>query len=171
MKQILFLVSLVVVLTTVVNSALAGAPAARNFSTGPMSGAQEVPSVVTRAQGTAVFNLDPTGTKLLFRVNVARISNVFASHIHSAPSGVNGPVVVGLFSGPPGGGQFNGVLATGTIIRGVTPLPVSLGPVLNDAERFDVLIGLMRSGNTYVNVHTLPGTPSGEIRGQIIPHP
>ncbi len=169
-KHLLFLVSLVAVLTTGVNSAQA-APPARNFVTGRMSGLQEVPAVATRAQGTAVFNLDPTGTRLRFTLVVTRIRNVFAAHIHLAAKGVNGPVAIGLFSGPRGGGRFSGLLSKGTIIRGVTPLSPRLGRRLNNAQRFDVLIARMRSGNTYVNVHTLPGVPSGEIRGQIIPRP
>jgi hypothetical protein len=172
MRSLFFpLVVLCLVLAADSGNLAAARPPARNFVTGRMTGAQEVPPVDAVAQGTAVFNLNPAGTELRFRVVVSRIMNVFAAHIHRAPVGVNGPVVVGLFSGPPAGGPVSGVLSRGTIVRGVTPLPPSLGLLLNNAQRFDVLVALMRSGNTYVNVHTLPGVPSGQIRGQLRPRP
>jgi hypothetical protein len=50
---------------------------------------------------------------------VANIENVTMAHIHVAPAGVNGPVVVWLYpEGPPPvtiPGRFSGVLATDTI--------------------------------------------------------
>ena len=100
-----------------------------------------------------------------------RIRNVVAAHIHRGAVGVNGPVVAFLFGpAPAGGGPANGLLASGTIVRGVN-LP---------AATFDQLIADMRAGLTYVNVHTNDGVappntgpgdfPGGEIRGQIHPN-
>jgi hypothetical protein len=85
------------------------------------------------------------------------------AHIHWAPAGVNGPVVVWLFpdSSPPAlnPGRFDGVLAEGVITSADLVGPL-LGMSLAD------LLAEMAVGNTYVNVYTSQ-YPPGEIRGQI----
>jgi len=159
--------------------ALADKPAARHFKA-RLSGADEVPPRPTSAHGMANFHLNPDGTELSYLVVVNGITNVVAAHIHRAPAGVNGPVVFGLFEDPTGSGPHNGVLAKGTAVRGVTALPATLPGATNE-ERFDALIALLRSGNSYVNVHTNDGVaptntgpgdfPGGEIRGQVDGNP
>lgn len=135
-----------------------------------LSGDQEVPARDTHAVGVATFKLREAGAALEFKVNVANIDNPFAAHIHCGAVGVNGPVGVTLFMGPPAGGRVDGTLAEGTI---TAPDPgngcgwTSLAAVL----------AAMDSGDTYVNVHTNDGVPpintgpgdfpGGEIRGQI----
>ena len=131
----------------------------RNF-VAPMDGGQENPPVDTNATGVAKFKVAKDGSSMDFKVNVANIDNVFASHIHCGAVGVNGPVGVTLFMGPAGGGPVNGTLAQGTI---TAPDP---GNACGWAD-LAAVISAMQSGDTYVNVHTNPGTPSGEIRGQI----
>ena len=135
-----------------------------------LSGAEEVPARDTLARGQAIFR--PSGNGLLqYRLIVANIRNVVASHIHCAPEGVNGPVGVTLFSGGvPGSGVVNGPLASGTI---TAPDP---GNGCGWVDLTDVLEAIA-SGDTYVNVHTNDGVaptntgagdfPGGEIRGQI----
>jgi hypothetical protein len=75
-------------------------------------------------------------------------------------------VVAFLFGFDPAGVSENGVLAEGTITAAnVIPRPDSPacpGGVAN----FDDLIAKMRSGDAYVNVHTV-AFPAGEIRGQL----
>lgn len=159
--------------------AYADTPSTRYFKTS-LSGAEEVPARATDAHGIANFQLNKEGTELRFILVVNGISNVVASHIHSAATGVNGPIVLFLYGTvPPGGGPHNGLLSKGVIVRGETALLPSLGATLTDAERFDALIAIIRSGNSYVNVHTNDGVaptntgagdfPGGEIRGQIAP--
>ena len=131
----------------------------RNF-VAPLDGGQENPPVATDATGVAKFELSKDGSSLGFKLIVANIENVFASHIHCGAVGVNGPVGVTLFSGAPAGGTVNGILAQG----GITTPNAGNGCGWVD---LDDVVDALRSGNTYVNVHTLPGTPSGEIRGQI----
>ena len=135
----------------------------RNFRTS-LKGENEVPAVETSAQGQAIFQLSRDGSELSYKLIVANIENLVAAHIHLAPAGVNGPVVVWLypFDGPPAQlipGRFSGVLAEGVItgddIVGET-----------DVETLDDLIEQIRAGNTYVNVHTSQH-PGGEVRGQI----
>ncbi|HEX9891371.1 MAG TPA: CHRD domain-containing protein, partial [Actinomycetota bacterium] len=90
----------------------------QNFGT-HLTGAEEVPVRETLAQGQATFQLSEDETELAYKVNVANIHNVVASHIHLAPAGVNGGVVAFLAGNfPAGGGPSNGVLAQGTITAG-----------------------------------------------------
>jgi hypothetical protein len=136
----------------------------QNFIT-HLDGSQEVSltPVVTRASGTAVFNLSPRGDEIRFNLVIRGITNVTMAHIHVAPAGVNGGVVVWLRpSGPPPQlipGPFNGQFAQGTITK--SNLVGSLA-----GKDLSALVSAMRAGNTYVNVHTSQ-YPAGEIRGQI----
>lgn len=139
-----------------VSSPASGQPL--NFRT-HLSGSSEVPPVATEAQGEVIFQLNSDGTELSFRLNVANIENVRAAHIHFAAEGVNGPVVVPLFSGPTISGRFQGTLASGVITSAELTGPLA-GGVLGD------LIAIMESGEAYVNVHT-DQNPGGEIRGQV----
>jgi glucose/arabinose dehydrogenase len=142
--------------TGVVLRLASGEPAARNFRA-HLSGDEEVPPVDTRAQGQATFELNDQATELDFKLNVANIDDVVASHIHCAPAGVNGPIGVTLFSGGPT--SRNGTLAEGTVD---SPDPGNACGWTSLAE----VQSAMRNGFTYVNVHTL-AHPPGEIRGQI----
>jgi len=134
----------------------------RNF-TAHLSGGQEVPSADTNATGQAIFKLSKDGTRLDYRVIVANIENVTMAHIHLAPAGANGPVVVWLYpEGPPPQrieGRTQGTLAQGTITEGDL-----VGPLAG--QRLADLLDELVAGNAYVNVHTSQ-YPAGEIRGQI----
>jgi hypothetical protein len=150
-----------------------------NFGT-PLSAAEEVmPAGVvneSNARGNAVFQLNADGTELSYKLIVANIKNAFMAHIHNAPAGSNGGIVVWLYPstavmpGPLGGGRLNGVIAEGTItaanlVGGLAGQPLS------------ALVDLLVSGNAYVNVHTNDGVaptntgpgdfPNGEVRGQV----
>ena len=155
-----------VVLLTIPSLAGAAGPTFR----AQLSGSQEVPARQTLARGQAVFLVADGGDALQFKLTVAKITNVFAAHIHCGAVGVNGPVGVTLFMGTPGGGAVNGPLASGTITA----------PDAGNAcgwSDMAAVIAAMESGNTYVNVHTDDGVaptnagpgdfPGGEIRGQI----
>lgn len=136
-----------------------------------LSGDQEVPARETSARGSAVFRLSDDASTLSYRLIVANIENVVASHIHLGPAGQNGPVVAFLF-GPAGagGGRVDGVIAEGVITADNLVGPLA-GGTLSD------LVEQVVAGNTYVNVHTNDGVappntgagdfPGGEIRGQI----
>jgi len=137
----------------------------------PMSGAENVPALDTRARGTATFRFSDDGLSISYRLIVANISNVVQSHIHLGPPGQNGPVVVFLY-GPaaPGGGRESGVIAAGVITAANFVGPLAGQPLSTLAEA-------IRAGGAYVNVHTNDGVaptdtgpgdfPGGEIRGQL----
>lgn len=142
--------------------ALKGAKMVKSFKA-HLSGDQEVPPVETNATGQAIFKLGKDGMELHFKLIVANINDVRMAHIHLAPVGVNGGVVVWLFpAGPPPGlieGKTNGILAEGVITA--DSLTGDLA-----GEPLDALISELEAGNAYVNVHTV-AFGGGEIRGQI----
>jgi hypothetical protein len=136
-----------------------------------LDGSQEVPLRDTPAVGQAIFQLNAAGTELRYRLIASNIENVTAAHIHLAPAGANGQVVVFLFGNvPAGGGRTDGVLATGTITSASLTGPLA-------GQSLAVLLAAMSTGGAYVNVHTNDGAgatntgpgdfPGGEIRGQI----
>lgn len=134
-----------------------------NFAA-PLSGDQEVPPVETRSTGLAKFQL--RGDELSYHLNVSRTEGVTQSHIHCGAAGVNGPVVVFLFGFVPGGVTSNGRLADGTITAADVIPRADSAACPGGVADFDDLLEKMRSGDAYVNVHTL-AHPAGEIRGQI----
>jgi hypothetical protein len=128
-----------------------------------LSGDEEVPPRDTNAQGQAIFQLSKDGTELSYKLNVANIENVTQAHIHMAPAGANGGIVVWLYpsAAPPQlipgrtqGTLAEGVITAGSLVNALAGLPLS------------ALLNAMQAGNTYVNVHTSQ-FPPGEIRGQI----
>ena len=141
-----------------------------------LAGENEVPPRDTRAQGEAIFRISDDGSSVDYKLIASNIDNAFMSHIHVAPPGVNGPIVVWLYPstapvpGPAGSGRHDGVLAEGTFTAANL-----VGPLKN--KPLSVLLDAMRSGNAYVNVHTLDGVnppnsgpgnfPGGEIRGPL----
>jgi len=150
---------------------VAATASAKEFKTGGLSGREEVPARETNARGNALFELSDDGTTLSYKLIVANINNVVAAHIHVAPAGTNGSVVLFLFGpAPAGGGRSDGTLAQGTVTAANL-----IGPLTG--QPLSALIDAMRAGNCYVNVHTNDGVeptdtgpgdfPGGEIRGQI----
>lgn len=150
-----------------------------NFGT-PLSSSEEVmPAGVvndSQARGSAIFALNAEGTELSYKLIVANIENAFMAHIHLAPAGTNGSIVVWLYPSttpspaPVGGGRLDGVIAEGTITAANLVGPLS-GHPLSD------LLDALTNGRAYVNVHTNDGVaptntgpgdfPGGEIRGQV----
>lgn len=132
---------------------------AKNFNAPSLHGSNEVPPNDSKGAGTAWFKLSEDGLSLDYKLIVANIDNVTQSHIHLGQPGANGGVVVFLFGFVAGGVTQNGVLAEGTI---------TAADLINAlaGEPLSTLIEHMRSGNAYVNVHTV-AIPGGEIRDQI----
>jgi CHRD domain-containing protein len=136
-----------------------------------LSGDNEVPPRPTQGQGELKLQLSDDGQSLDYRITSSNITNVVQSHIHLAPAGVNGPIVVFLYGlVPPGGGRTDGVLAKGTITA-ANLIGLLKGHPLSD------LIDAIEADGAYANVHTNDGVggtntgpgdfPGGEIRGQV----
>ncbi len=112
-----------------------------------LSGLSEVPPNTSSATGSIQAEL--TGTTLVVTGGFSDLLGAYtASHIHRAPAGVNGPVVVGLSPLP--AGPFSGSYPAATNTFTLTPAQVA-----------DLQAGLH-----YVNVHSQV-FPGGEIRGQL----
>lgn len=128
-----------------------------------LNGRQEVPAVETRAQGQIKLQVDSDGESIRFKLIVANIEDVRMAHLHMAPAGQNGGVVVWLYpAGPPPQlipGRFQGVLAEGEITE--ADLVGALA-----GQPLTALIDAMAAGNVYANVHTV-ANPGGEVRGQV----
>jgi hypothetical protein len=165
MKRISITLTIALILLLATGVVHAGPAVPENFIA-PLSGGEEVPAVDTNARGVAILQLSKDGTELSYKLIVANLKNATQAHIHCGAAGVNGPVVAFLFGFDPAGVTVNGVLAEGTVTAAnVIPRPDSAacpGGVAN----FEELLAKMRSGNAYVNVHTV-AYPPGEIRGQI----
>lgn len=112
-------------------------------STPTLTGAEEVPPVNTQASG--VSRIAVIGDKTL--IGTVEISNLnaTAAHIHQAPRGQNGPVIIPL-------------VKTGENVWSVP------GNTVLTSAQFDAY----RSGSLYVNVHSA-ANPNGEIRAQLKP--
>ncbi|MDX1531155.1 MAG: CHRD domain-containing protein, partial [Rhodothermales bacterium] len=111
-----------------------------------LAGGNEVPPVETDASGAVLATLD--GTDLTLTGSFAGLTGDYAaSHIHVAPAGANGPVVVGLNPAVGGDGR------SGTFDETVT---------LSAAD-----VEALENGELYVNVHSA-AFGSGEIRGQLL---
>jgi hypothetical protein len=122
-----------------------------------LSGDSEVPAVDSEGRGLAIFNLSEDGIR--FKLVVRGIDEVTQAHIHLGAPGENGPVVAFLFGFFEGGVTQNGLLAKGNITEADLVGPLAGQPL-------SALADAIRSGNAYVNVHTVDH-PGGEIRGQI----
>ncbi len=107
-----------------------------------LTGSEEVPAVKTSATGSGIVTVNADGT---VSVNITTTGMAAtAAHIHMAPAGQNGPVVVPF--------SKNG-----------DAWVAAPGAKLNDAQ-----MAAYRAGNLYVNVHSA-ANPGGEIRAQIRP--
>lgn len=124
-----------------------------------LTGTEEVAPVIAPGSGAAFLTLMDDGNSIKFEVRVANTSGIIMAHLHKAPFGTNGGVVVTLIPNQPPSGLENGVIAEGFITAG--NLSGSLA-----GQPLSALIDDMKNGLIYVNIHT--GTnPGGHIRGQV----
>ena len=132
-----------------------------------LSGAQEVPGVITITTGTFRLDFDRGLSEADFQLMVNDGMGVTQAHIHCARAGANGPVVVFLFGFIAGGVDVDGVLSTGTLTNadflGADCTGTTGRPINNIAS----LAFAARDGLLYVNVHTV-ANPAGEVRGQLL---
>ena len=135
-----------------------------------LSGYHEVPAVSSKASGHFRMRIDRQDASITWELHYEGIeSAVQQAHIHFGQHSVNGGISVFLCSnlgnGPAGTQacpQAQGTLS-GTITAAQVIGPSGQGLA---ATEFDELLAAIRSGVTYVNVHSAQ-FPGGEIRGQI----
>lgn len=126
-----------------VGSAVAASGGASKATTVHMTGLQEVPKGSPTGSGAFQYQLLPNRGLLCFSLTWSNIGTPTASHIHEAPKGKSGNVVIVLFGHPPVGHS------------GCRKAPKSLIIAIGKAP-----------GAYYVNVHTQK-YPDGAIRGQL----
>lgn len=161
-------------LTTAALVALGATPAHAaiiNFQSN-LLGANEVPPAATAATGRAQHQYDSVADTLWVRI-IARdlIGPLADGHLHSAPAGVNGPVVVG-FAGLPIGATTFTYQRVYDLANPATYRPAFLAANGGTAAGArDALLALMSNGGIYTNLHTT-SFPGGEIRDQVfVPAP
>lgn len=109
-----------------------------------LNGDQEVGPGDDDGIGIAVLRIKAAEGKICYLLAVAKLDGtVAAAHIHKAPAGVNGPIVVGLT--PP---------TDGVVLTCTTADPMLVADIAANSK------------NYYVNVHTSV-FPGGAIRGQL----
>lgn len=115
-------------------------PAQVQYFSAKLTGEQEVPPVTTSAMGWGVVRLDNATNAVTVYLQTFGMTGT-AAHIHLAPRGSNGPVILGLSGGPR---RWTG---TGTLTA--------------------AQVSALSSGGCYLNAHST-ANPSGQIRGQIV---
>jgi hypothetical protein len=141
---------LIVIPTVLAAAAVLGTAAAsaredtgKRFRT-TLEGAAEVPVLGDPdGTGTATVRINPGQGQLCYTLTVSGIAPATAAHIHEAPAGVAGPIVVGLEA--PTSGSSSGCLA------------------IDRQEALDII---RNPENYYVNVHNRE-FPRGALRGQL----
>jgi hypothetical protein len=123
-----------------------------------ISSGEEVPLTDTGTYGWATYHVSDDGQSMTWTLWINAINDPIAAHIHVGGVGVNGPVVVLLYSGK-NVGPFSGVMSSGTMTEKDLDGPLK-------GKTMDDLLTAIRSGNAYTNVHTVKH-PGGEARGQI----
>jgi len=109
-----------------------------------LTGAEEAPGPGDPdGSGTAHLSLNPGQGRICFELKVRNIAPATAAHIHEAPAGAPGPVVVTL--APPTSGESSGCVS---------------------ADR-ELIVEILRDPAAYyVNVHNAE-FPAGAVRGQL----
>jgi hypothetical protein len=136
--------------------ALPAAGVAAGFATKKVSatlnGAAEVPKGSPKGSGTAVVKLNATTRKACWTIKVKGIDKPLSAHVHKAPPGKTGPVVIPL------GARF---AKTGCV---TVPKPKKTKA---NPHPVDVLVAVAKHPRAYyVNVHTNKYL-DGAIRGQL----
>ena len=156
---------------------LAGAlPAAAQIdfsgtATADLSGFNEVPAIFSFGGGRFEATVNADGTSITWDLTFDHLSApVTQSHIHFAEEHVNGAIVIFFCSNlpnPPAGtpacpappAHLTGTFTASNVGAGAAAQGIG-------AQQIKALLRAMRSGATYVNVHSTK-FPGGEIRGQV----
>ena len=132
-----------------------------------LSGAQEVPAVTdqgTTAKFEIQFNRDLTAGE--FTLSVDSGIRVTQAHLHCAPAGSNGPIIIWLAGIPPlqatpnNGWDVDGKWVSNTTVTNDNIVNTACGSNLAQIAE------AMAQGKVYANVHSV-AKPGGVARGQI----
>jgi len=141
----------------------AGAASAQNsvILRATLNGGEETPAaVLSGAVATAEVAVDSVNQEIAVQMRVFNLpSGSTASHIHIAPRGVTGPVVIDFPIGRGVTGDFtlNFRVHDGAAFHARPEIGIN-----TFADALQAIVG----GQAYVNIHTTT-FPGGEIRGQL----
>ncbi len=125
-----------------------------------LGGDQEVPSVDTETTGKFKIQFNKQHTEAEYTLTVKDGVRVTQAHLHCAPAGVNGPIVVFLAGFHAPGWDVDGKWISNATVTDANIVNAACGTTLSE------LVQAMKSGNVYLNVHSV-AFPGGVIRGQI----
>jgi hypothetical protein len=125
-----------------------------------LSGDQEVPPVATDTTGKFKLHLNKDETEGEFTLTVKDGVRIRQAHLHCAPAGSNGPVVVFLAGDNAAGYDVDGKWISNATVTDTSISNPACGATIAD------LADAMRAGNVYVNVHSV-AFPGGVVRGQV----
>lgn len=132
-----------------------------------LSGAEEVPPVVTDTTGKVEIIFNEDETMATYELEVRKGVRATQAHIHCGARGVNGAVVVFLAGFHNRGWDVDGSWIENATVTDANVIPLAVSatcPIainnLRDVAR------AAREGFAYVNVHTV-AHPGGEVRGQL----
>jgi hypothetical protein len=139
----------------------------KNIKADELSGYQENPDISSTGTGSFTATIDDDAQTITYELSYSALQGgtAAAAHIHFAKRAVNGGVVAFLC----GGGDKPACPATSGTVTGVIDAADVIGPASQGiaAGEFGEFVAAIRAGHTYVNVHTTPTYPGGEIRAQI----
>jgi len=140
--------SLALVLATALTAVLAVSgtvlAGGRPFTVAPLSGAAEAPNPGDPdGTGMARFWMNPGQGTVCWSYSVSGVEPLIAAHIHHAPAGVAGPVVIPTM-----------------------PMTPTSGADCASVDRSLILDIIQHPSDYYFNVHT-PTYPGGALRGQL----
>jgi hypothetical protein len=128
--------------------------------------AQEIPGCVSDATARIEMEFVNGMAISLFDLNVYKGMNITAAHLHCAPAGKNGPVVVFLYTGPMvdvDGGLVYGNITNANIVPIDNPTSTCGVPIVNVASLYEAIL----QRQIYLNIHSTK-CPAGEVRGQLM---
>jgi CHRD domain-containing protein len=145
----------------------------RNFAARPLIGYEESPPTSTVARGSFTARLSSNGTSLSYTLRFSGLEGtVTQSHIHFGQRGVSAGISIWLCetegTQSPSATTPTCPAAPGGTVSGTVTAADVVGPNGQGIAptEFGEIIRAMRSGVTYVNVHSSK-FPAGEIRAQI----
>jgi CHRD domain len=168
MKRVLFAAVLLVVGILPVAATASAEDSGKTRFAAHLTAAQEVqtPPVVSNATGTGKFRISDNDTKIHFRLSGRGFDpthRILQAHIHLAPRGTNGNIVLFLFPLSTAGVNPEGFSVSGTLTADDI-----VKPATGTAPTFPEIVAAIRAGNAYANIHTNV-FKAGEIRGQLMP--
>jgi hypothetical protein len=142
----------------------------RQILSANLSPLNEVPAKFSSGRGNFEAELNDDGS-LSFQLSFSDLSTpATQAHIHFGATKTNGGVMVFLCGGPkpacPASGSVAGTITASDVSVLAVDNADSVIPQGVQPGNFGALVEAIRTGTSYVNVHTTD-LPTGEIRGQV----